>query len=85
MRWWKLELHTALELADEILAVAEDVQDPAMLLTGYRARGTTLFFLGELVSANGHLEKALAVFGLRATSSRGVGGTQVRCALVLVL
>ena len=65
MRWWKLELHTALELADELLATAEDVKDPAMLLSGNCARGTTLFFLGELVSANEHLEKALAVFDLR--------------------
>ena len=65
MRWWKLELHTALELSDELLAAAEDVKDPAMLLAGNSARGTTLFFLGEFVSANEHLEKALAVFDLR--------------------
>jgi predicted ATPase len=67
MRWWKLELNTALELADEILAVAEDVKDPAMLLSGYCARGTTLFFIGEFVPANEHLGKALAVFDLRQT------------------
>ena len=65
MRWWKLELDNALELADELLATAEDVKDPAMLLTGNYARGTTLLLLGELVSANEHLEKALAVFDLR--------------------
>src|SRR5262245_22611244 len=64
MRWWKLELHTALELADEILALAEEVKDPAMLLVGNTARGTTLFFLGEPVSANECLERALAVFRL---------------------
>jgi tetratricopeptide (TPR) repeat protein len=65
MRWWKLELNTALGLAAEILAVAEEVKDPAMLLSGNCARGTTLFFLGEFVPANEHLEKALAVFDLR--------------------
>ena len=42
MRWWKLELHRALELADELLAAAEDVKDPAMLLVGNYARGATL-------------------------------------------
>ena len=62
---WKLELHKALELADELLAAAEDAKDPAMLLIGNQARGTTLLGLGELVSANEHLEKALAVFDLR--------------------
>jgi hypothetical protein len=39
MRFWKLELDTALELADELLATAEDVKAPAMLLTGNYARG----------------------------------------------
>ena len=65
MRWWKLETDKAMELADELLAAAEDVKDPAMLLVGNSARGSTLLQLGELVSANEHLEKALAVFDLR--------------------
>jgi tetratricopeptide (TPR) repeat protein len=65
MRFWKLELHTALELADELSTAAEDAKDPAMLLTGNQARGVILFFLGDLVSAKEHLEKALAVFDLR--------------------
>ena len=65
MRWWKLELDKALELADELLAAAEEAKDPAMLLVGNSARGATLFHLGELVSANEHQEKALAVFDLR--------------------
>jgi tetratricopeptide (TPR) repeat protein len=64
-RWWKVELHTALELADELLAAAEDAKDPAMFLVGNHARGTTLHFLGEFISAIEHLEKALAVFDLR--------------------
>jgi tetratricopeptide (TPR) repeat protein len=65
MRWWKLEVHTALELADELLAAAEDAKDPAMLLSGNFARGVILLLLGELVSANEYQEKALAVFDLR--------------------
>ncbi len=67
MRWWKLEVRDALELADEILAAAEQAKEPAMLLSGNWARGTTLFHLGELVSANEHQERALAVFDLRQT------------------
>ena len=65
IRFWKLELDNAMELADELLATAEDAKDPAMLLVGNSARGVTLLQLGELVSANEHLEKALAVFDLR--------------------
>src|SRR5262249_35717097 len=44
IRWWKLELHDALELADELLASAEKVKDPKMLLAGNLARGTTLIY-----------------------------------------
>ena len=64
MRWWKLELHNALELADELLAAAEDAKDPAMLLSRHTARAVLpLLDLGDLVSGNEHLEKALAVCG----------------------
>jgi len=65
MRWWKLETAKAMELAAELLAAAEDVKDPAMLLVGNYARGSTLLQRGELGSAIQHLEKALAVFDLR--------------------
>jgi predicted ATPase len=54
-----------MELADELLAAAEDVKDPAMLLSGNYARGAILLYLGELVSGNEHQEKALTVFDLR--------------------
>ena len=65
MRWWKLELDNAMELADELLTIAEEAKDPAMLLSANWARGTILFLLGEFISANEHLEKALTVFDLR--------------------
>jgi tetratricopeptide (TPR) repeat protein len=77
MRWWKLELHTALELADELLAVADEVKDPSMLLTGNQARGIILFYLSELVSANEHLEKALAAFDLRQPLSAGLEASRL--------
>ena len=64
-RYSTLELDKAMELAGELLAAAEDTKDPAMLLAGYTARGVILLFLGELVPANEHLQKALAVFDLR--------------------
>jgi class 3 adenylate cyclase/predicted ATPase len=64
MRFWRQELHTALELADELLAAAKDVKDPGMLLTGNHARGIILFHLGELISAKEHEERAMAVFDI---------------------
>jgi predicted ATPase len=77
MRWWKRELHDALEFADELLAAAKDVKDPAMLMVANFARGVSLLELGELVSANEHQEKALAVFDLRQPLSAGLENSRV--------
>jgi predicted ATPase len=65
MRYWRLEMHNALKLADELLVAAEGAKYPAMLFTGHNARGITLVHMGQFVSANEHLEKALAVFDLK--------------------
>src|ERR1700680_1394863 len=54
-----------MDLSAELLAAAEEVKDPAMLLVGNSARGCNLYQIGELGSAIQHLEKALAVFDLR--------------------
>jgi hypothetical protein len=54
-----MELHTALKLPKELLAAAEDVKNPAMLLCGNHACGATLLHLGELVSANEHEERVV--------------------------
>ena len=64
MRFWKLELDKALELADELLSIAEKVKHPKMLLSANWARGATLLLLGEFVSANEHQEKAQAALEL---------------------
>ena len=65
MRVWKAELHTALELADELMAAAEESKAPAMLLVANFARGVPLLQLGELVAATDHLERASAAFDPR--------------------
>jgi hypothetical protein len=63
-RWFKLELREGMEVADELLAIAEEAKDAKMLLSAHWARGTTLFERGELVSAKEHMEKPLAVYEL---------------------
>jgi tetratricopeptide (TPR) repeat protein len=45
--------------------MAEEVKDPKMLLSAHWALGTTLLERGDLVSANEHLERSLAVYDLR--------------------
>jgi tetratricopeptide (TPR) repeat protein len=56
------ELQIARELAEQLLRLAQREQNPALLLEAHSALGTTLFFRGELASAQAHLEKGLTLY-----------------------
>ena len=63
------ELQTACELGEQVLVLAQEVQDPTLLPEAYRARGTTLFLLGEFVLAREHLEQSMALYDPQAHRS----------------
>jgi predicted ATPase len=54
---------TALELGEEILRLAQRQNEPKALLLGHYAVGESLAWLGELPSAQEHLEQGMALFG----------------------
>jgi hypothetical protein len=56
------EFHVDRELGEQLLTLAQRVQDPALLLGAHRALGETLFFLGELTSARVHFEQGIALY-----------------------
>ena len=58
----RAELQTAHALGEQLLALAQQAQDPAMLVAAHRALGTTLFFMGELASAPTHFAQGLALY-----------------------
>jgi predicted ATPase len=58
----RAELQTARELGEQLLAIAQHVQEPALQVEAHRALGTTLLFLGELVLAREHLEAGIASY-----------------------
>ena len=58
----RAELQTAQELGEQLLSLAQQVQDPAMLIAAHRALGTTLARLGAVVSAHTHLAQAIALY-----------------------
>jgi predicted ATPase/class 3 adenylate cyclase len=58
----RAEFHTARELGEQLLSLAQSIQDPTLLLEAHRAHGTTLFFLGELFAAQKHLEQSIALY-----------------------
>src|SRR5262249_214537 len=56
------EYHIARELGEQLLRLAQGIQDPALLVTARHASGQTLFFMGELAPAREHLEQGIAVY-----------------------
>jgi hypothetical protein len=51
-------------LGEQLLALAQRVQDRTFLLEAHRALGTTLLFLGELAPARAHLEEGAILYDL---------------------
>ena len=58
----RAEYQTAHALGEQLLTLAQQAQDPAMLVAAYRALGPTLFFLGAPVSAHTHLTQGIALY-----------------------
>jgi class 3 adenylate cyclase/predicted ATPase len=56
------EHQTARELGEQLLNLAQRVQNPALLVEAHGALGYTLYCLGEFVSSREHLEQSLALY-----------------------
>jgi len=76
------ELQTARELGEQMMRLAQNVQDPARLLEAHRLLGVTLFWLGELTAARAHLEQGIALYDSRRDNSHAfifVQDSKVHC------
>jgi predicted ATPase len=58
----RAELQTAHALSAQLLTLAQQTRDPAMLSAAHRALGSTLLFLGAPAAAHAHLAHALALY-----------------------
>ena len=58
----RAEHQTAHELGEQLMALAQQVQDAAMLLAAHRALGATLFWLGSLAAAHAHFTQGIALY-----------------------
>jgi predicted ATPase len=54
------EHRTAHELAEQMMRLAQSLQDPYLLSYAHMTLGWTLYLLGELTSARSHLEQTMA-------------------------
>jgi class 3 adenylate cyclase/predicted ATPase len=74
---------TARELAEECLDLAQQLQDPTLILDGHRTLGSALFYAGEFDRALGHFEQAIALYtpdqhaALVALSGQDAGATSM--------
>ena len=58
----RARLRTARDLSEQCFAVAQRMQDPVLLHDAHVALGSTLFQLGELITARSHLEQGMALY-----------------------
>jgi predicted ATPase len=64
------ELVPALQLAAEMLQLAEELNNTVALIESSHAMGTTLAFMGKLPEAKAHLEKTLQLAAARGSKSQ---------------
>ena len=65
----RAEHQAARELGEQLLTLAQSLQDTALFVEAHRALGNTLFWLGEETSARVHLEQSLALYDLQQHSA----------------
>jgi predicted ATPase len=58
----RAEYQMAHALGEQLLTLAQQVQDVAMLVAAHRALGTTLFYMGAVVSAHTHFTQGIALY-----------------------
>ena len=88
----RLQLHTAREIGETLLRLAQRAEDPALAVLAHYALGTTWLFFGALPAARLHLEEAIARYTpdqhralvFRIGRDPGVGG-RIHAALLLWL
>jgi predicted ATPase len=56
------QLQTAHELAEELMRLARNVQNPTLLLEAHRVLGDVLFWMGEVAPARAHLEQGISLY-----------------------
>jgi predicted ATPase len=59
---FRMELHTARELGEHLLTLAQQVGDPALRLEAHRALANTLNYLGEFAASQAHFAQGVALY-----------------------
>jgi predicted ATPase len=65
----RAEFQTAHKLGEQCLRLAQNMQDPALLLHAHYLQGATLFCLGDIALAREHVEQGISLYNPRLHSS----------------
>jgi predicted ATPase len=57
----RARFHTASEVGEQLLGMAEHKHDPALFLLAHHVLGTTLLFMGRFIPARDHFERSIAL------------------------
>ena len=72
----RMEFDKAAELGEQILAIAEQEDDPNMRVDGHLVVGSTIIFTGGLQRGLGHLEAAIGLFEISPATGRRIPNWQ---------
>src|SRR5262245_54932136 len=67
----RAQLQMSHALGEQLLSLAQQVQDPAMLVAAHRALGTTLFHLGAPATAHTRLMQSITLYGAQPHRTYG--------------
>jgi len=63
-RMFRANIRGALEIADQVLDLAEDLKDPRLIMEAHRARGSTLLEMGRCAEALEHVNRASHLYSM---------------------
>jgi predicted ATPase len=75
----RMELHIALELGEQLLRLAQNVQSQSLLVRAHFTLGQTLFHLGEFSTACAHVEDGITLFDPQRRSVRAMPDPGLGC------
>ncbi len=75
----RAECSTAHEIGEELLGLAQQLQDPDLLMDAYTGLGAVLFYRGEFTLARANLEQSMALDAVQPSSTGALQSSMVLC------
>ncbi len=65
LRMFRGQIRAALEIADQVLELAEGLKDPRLIMEAHRAKGSTLLEMGRCTEALEHVDRASRLYSVK--------------------